>query len=54
MMLLRPQGLFGVKEIWDLFGKNKSKKRVALAACLPVGVALQPGQVMVALLDAEE
>ena len=27
MMLLRPQGLFGVKEIWNLFGKNIGNKK---------------------------
>jgi hypothetical protein len=39
MMLLRPQGLFGVKEVWDLFGKNKSKKKGGTGSSSASGVA---------------
>jgi branched-chain amino acid transport system permease protein len=39
MMLVRPQGLFGVKEVWDYWGEKKLSKKSASQASKPSGGA---------------
>jgi branched-chain amino acid transport system permease protein len=41
MMLLRPQGLFGVKEVWDFFRKSKSITKGGTGRLSASGVATQ-------------